>query len=161
MQILLDMAECCNAASLCCHPLTILSPLGNQMWPRVPWLPVSPVVSSRQMNQNRTYRHKSLPAVFAFEKSFADWFWNQNCYSFLSFQSSKDALVSLVPRRISGLSPEGADIMRSSMLTLPHFNCKRCSLLALWISDGCIMGHAQNLTVHHVCTICHLTIHCM
>ena len=44
--------------------------------------------------------------------------------------------------------------------TLPHFNCKRCTHPALWTSDSCIMGHAQNMTVHHVHTMCHLTFHC-
>lgn len=44
--------------------------------------------------------------------------------------------------------------------TLPHFNCKRYTHPALWTSDGCIMGRAQNMTVHHVHTTCHFTFHC-
>lgn len=33
--------------------------------------------------------------------------------------------------------------------TLTHFNWKRYTHPALWTSDGCIMGHDQNMTVHH------------
>lgn len=43
--------------------------------------------------------------------------------------------------------------------TLPHFSCKRCTHPALWTSDGCIMGHVQNMTVHHVWAMCHFTFH--
>lgn len=43
--------------------------------------------------------------------------------------------------------------------TLSHFNCKRCTHPALWTSDGCIMSRAQNMTVHHVHTMCCFRFH--
>ena len=133
---------------------------------RVPCLPVSPMVNSRQMNQNRRHRHKSLPTVLLSVRVWkAIWRWvlKPNCYSSLSLRgkTGEDALVSFLSQLKRCPQPLGKWYNEDLYAyTLPHFNCKRCTHPALWTSDGCIMGRAQNMTVHHVRTMCRFTFHC-
>lgn len=122
------------------------------------------MVNSRQMNQNHRHRHRSLPTVLVCMRVWkAIWrlVLKPNCYSSLSLWNSEDALVSLFFWLQRCPQPSGKWYNEDPYAcTLPHFNCKRYTHPALWTSDGCIMGHAQNMTVHHVRTMCCFTSHC-
>lgn len=121
MQILLDTAECCNAASRCCHPLTISSPVGNQMWPGCHVCLFRPWWTADKWTRIGRHWHKSLPAVLVSVR-FCDAAWRlvlkPSGDSSLSLWNSEDALVSLFPHWGAALSPWGNDIMRISMPTL-------------------------------------------
>lgn len=70
---------------------------------------------------------------------------------FARAKGAKDAHVSLLPQLKRCPQPSGKWYNEDLYAyTLPHFNCKRCTHPALWTGDGCIMGRAQNMTVHHV-----------
>lgn len=159
MQILLDTAEGCNAAAHRCHPLTISSPMGNQMWPAChvclfrPWWTADKWTRIADTDTNLSPLCCSLFAFF-FEKPFGDWRWNQTVTRLVFFcesEGAKDAHVSLLPQLKRCPRPSGKWYNEDLYAyTLPHFNCKRCTHPALWTGDGCIMGRAQNMTVHHV-----------
>lgn len=96
----------------------------------------------------------ALYSPFFFEKPFGDWRWNQTVTRLVFFcesEGAKDAHVSLLPQLKRCPQPSGKWYNEDLYAyTLPHFNCKRCTHPALWTGDGCIMGRAQNMTVHHV-----------
>jgi len=151
------------AASRCCLALLPsfhrLVSDGESDVTRVPRLPVSPMVSSRQMKQNRRQRHAtltpptspSLPPFLLLSVSipfFKKAIWRLGV-------ETKLLLVSVfveTRQRKRCPRPSGKWYNEDPYAdTLPHFNCKRCTHPALWTGDGCIMGRAQDMTVHHAC----------
>ena len=125
MQILLDTAEGCNAASHRCHPLTISSPVGNQMWPAChvclfrPWWTADKWTRIADTDTNLSPLCCS-PFAF-FWKAIWRLVLKPNCYSSCLFLRERGARMLTSPSFPSwsaALSPRGNDIMRISMPTL-------------------------------------------
>lgn len=123
MQIALDTAECCNAAaSHCCHPLTISSPVGNQMWPVChvclfrPWWTADKW--TRIADTDIKISPRCVGSLFAFERPFGDWCWNQTVTRLCLRGTARIHLSPSSPTESAALGPQGNDIMRFSMPTL-------------------------------------------
>lgn len=163
MQILLDTAERCSAVSHCCHRLTISSPIGDLRCD-----PFDRFASFAHGEQQTNEPESQAPAQISAVPHCVHF------YMFLKRQlqtgvDTKLLLCLCVRERIDSSPPSqlkccpqpsgkwyNEDLYAYS---LSHFNCKRCTHPALWTSDGCIRGRAQNMTVHHVHTMGLLTFY--
>lgn len=164
MQIALDTAECCNAASRCCHPLTISSPMGNQMWPVCHVCLFRPWWTADKWTRIADADTESLPAVLALRSLLKGHLeiGVETKLLLVSVFVERRGYTCLPPAQLKRCPQPLGKYYNEDLYayTLPHFNCKRCAHPALWTSDGCIMGRAQNVTVHHVRTMCRFTFHC-
>lgn len=126
MQILLDTAEGCNAAAHRCHPLTISSPMGNQMWPAChvclfrPWWTADKWTRIADTDTNLSPLCCSLFAFFF--KSHLEIGVETKLLLVLSFfaraKGRRMRTSPSFPSWSAALSPRGNDIMRISMPTL-------------------------------------------
>lgn len=97
---------------------------------------------------------------FTFEEPFGDWCGNQTVTRLRLCGAEGCARLPPFPRLRRCPQPSGRRYNEElHAYTPPHFNCKRCTHPALWAGDGCIMGHARNMTIHHVRATCRLAFH--
>lgn len=128
MQILLDTAEGCNAAAHRCHPLTISSPMGNQMWPAChvclfrPWWTADKWTRIADTDTNLSPLCCSLFAFFF--KSHLEigvetkLLLVSSCLFLRERKGRRMRTSPSFPSWSAALSPRGNDIMRISMPTL-------------------------------------------
>lgn len=112
-------------------------------------------------SQTATQVSPHCVALYSLLKSHLEIGVKPNCYSSLSLWNGRGC-TRLPPFQLKRCPQPLGKWYNEDLYayTLPHFNCKRCTHPALWTSDGCIMGCAQNMTVHHVRTMCRFTFHC-
>lgn len=115
--------------------------------------------------ESQTPTQKSLPAVLArcspLKGHLEIGVENETVTRLCLYGAARIHLSPSCPTEALALSPWGKrynEVLYA--YTPPHFNCKRCTHPALWASDGCIMGRAPNMTVHHVRAVCRFTFHC-
>lgn len=121
MQIALDMVECCNAASHCCHPLTISAPMGNQMWPTCHARLFCPWWTADKWTTIADTDTEILPTCVAsleLLKGHLEIGVETQTVPHLCLGRIEETLVSFPSGWCSALSPGGNDIMRLSMSTL-------------------------------------------